>query len=147
MVSILNKCYIATQLCEKYVLCFNVSLLCKNIFIVLSNCCQLKFHLSVFQLSFLITCYCNGNKKWGFCNVRICLNIMVKMMNWKQFLLLTITCFIIGIWIFWIYAIYEQRSFSTLPFIVTTSFGGLLLSANQHLKTKDADRMKISQID
>ena len=66
------------------------------------------------------------------------------MTAWRLFSLSFIACFVIGIWIFWVYAMYERRSFSTLPLIITTSFCGLLLSGTTTIKEKDPCPAKLT---
>jgi len=68
----------------------------------------------------------------------------IEMTAWRLYSLSFIACFVIGIWIFWAYAMYERKSFSTLPFIITTSFCGLLLSGTQTTKSNDPGSTKMT---
>ena len=49
--------------------------------------------------------------------------------SWSYFILVLTS---VGILVSWIYALYDKRTFSTLPLILTTSFCGLYLSKCNH---------------
>ena len=59
--------------------------------------------------------------------------------SWS-YLILVLTS--LGIVVSWIYALYDKRTFSTLPLILTTSFCGLYLSKCNHRPkaTQDANK-------